>query len=416
MRQDMSKTVAVIGTFDTKGEEFLYLKECIENAGVATIMIDASGSDHVGARIADISNFRVADAAGVSLGEIIEKNDRGFAMDAMMKGCKTWLLRLYSEGKINGAISLGGSAGTTIGTYAMRALPVGVPKVQVSTVASGDTRPYVGTKDITMMYSVVDVAGLNSISKKIISNAANAVTGMVLSELPIADGKKLIAATMFGVTTPCVTRAKKYLEDEGYEVLVFHATGAGGMAMEALIEGGFITGVLDLTTTEMADELVGGVLTAGPDRMKAAVRKGLPNVVSTGALDMVNFGVFESVPQEFAERDLYRHNATITLMRTTVEENRALGGIIAQRINESRPGRTALLLPLKGVSLYDMPGMQFYGPDEDRALFGALREGTDTSRVEIIELDTDINDEQFAVRAARKLIELIEKYEGGEAE
>ncbi len=405
----MQKTIAVIGTLDTKADEFAFLKKCIEEADVATLMIDAGGQRSSGKMQADVTNEQVAQAAGASFEEIVQSGDRGYVMDVMMRGTEKCLLKLFDEGKVDGVISLGGSAGTTIGTYAMRSLPIGVPKLQVSTVASGDTRPYVGTKDVTMMYSVVDVAGLNSISMKIISNAANAIVGMVKNEKTISGGKPLIAATMFGVTTPCITYAKEYLEDQGYEVLVFHATGAGGKAMEVLIEGGFIQGVLDLTTTEIADELAGGVLTAGPDRMDAAVKAGIPNVVSVGALDMVNFGIFESVPEKYKDRNLYKHNLTITLMRTTAEENRQLGAVIAQKVNRSQVGKTKLYIPLKGVSLYDLPGKPFFGEEEDRILFDTLREEIDPSVVEIIEMDTDINDKSFAVSAARKLCEMIEE-------
>jgi uncharacterized protein (UPF0261 family) len=403
----MKKTIAIIGTLDTKGAEIHFLKKCIEASGVLAVVIDTSGSEHSGKFHADITNDQVAETAGISLKELKRKNDRGFAMDVMMHGAGLWLLSLYNEGKVNGAISIGGSAGTTVGAYAMRELPVGVPKLQVSTMASGDTRPYVGTKDVTMMYSVVDVAGLNSISMKILSNAANAIAGMVLNEQTISGGKPLIAASMFGVTTKGVMAAKEYLENKGYEVLVFHATGAGGMAMEALIEGGFIAGALDLTTTELADELMGGVLSAGPDRLKAAVKSGIPNVISVGALDMVNFGVYESVPSKFSHRNLYVHNATVTLMRTTKDENKQLGKIISERINLAEPGTTALFIPLKGVSMYDAPDMPFYGPSEDKVLFDTLRGYTDRSVVEIIELDAEINDGHFAESAAQKLCELI---------
>ena len=290
----------------------------------------------------------------------------------------------------------------------MQRLPVGVPKVMVSTLASGDTRPYVGIKDITMMYSVVDILGVNSLSSQILANAAFAVVGMVKGNKPKLDEHKpLIAATMFGVTTPCVTEARNFLEEHGYEVLVFHATGTGGKAMESLIEEGFIKGVLDITTTELCDELVGGVLSAGPDRLEAAGKKGIPQVVSTGALDMVNFGPIDSVPDKFKDRNLYKHNPTVTLMRTTVEENRKLAEIIAEKLNKAK-GKTTLFLPLKGVSMIDVEGQPFYGPREDEMLFKTLREKIDENRVEIMEKDTDINDKEFAIMMAKKLINLIE--------
>jgi uncharacterized protein (UPF0261 family) len=291
----------------------------------------------------------------------------------------------------------------------MQALPVGVPKLMVSTVASGDTRPYVGTKDVTMMYSVVDISGINSLSSKILGNAAFAIAGMAQGTTPVLEKEKpLLAATMFGVTTPCVTTAREYLESQGYEVLVFHATGAGGASMEDLIAGGFIKGVLDITTTEWCDELVGGVFNAGPHRLEAAGRAGIPQVVSTGALDMVNLGAMDTVPAQFKNRNLYMHNPTVTLMRTTVEENRSLGQIIAAKLNMTK-GPPALFFPLTGVSLIDVAGQPFYGPEEDQVLFDALRNDINKDKIELIEMNTDINDEAFALAMAKKLINMLGK-------
>lgn len=297
-------------------------------------------------------------------------------------------------------------------TPAMRALPIGVPKLMVSTMASGNVEQYVGTSDIVMMPSIVDVAGLNSISKVIFRNAVLAVCGMVRlkEELKpeIGDHKPLVAATMFGVTTPCVGFAKECLETHGYEVLVFHATGTGGRTMEALTDAGFFKGVLDLTTTEWCDEVVGGVLAAGQTRCEAAARCGIPQVVSVGAMDMVNFGPFDTVPQKFAGRNLYKHNPTVTLMRTTADENREVGEKLAEKLNLAS-GKTALLLPLKGVSAIDADGQPFYGPKEDQVLFQTLRDGVNRDAVEIMELDYNINDKEFAVCAAEKLMELMER-------
>ncbi|HHY91968.1 MAG TPA: UPF0261 family protein, partial [Firmicutes bacterium] len=311
----------------------------------------------------------------------------------------------------DGIISMGGSAGTTIGTAAMQALPVGLPKVMVSTLASGDTRPYVGTKDITMMYSVVDISGLNRLSRRILGNAARAVAGMVQAEAEeAATDKPIITATMFGVTTPCVTAAREYLESRGYEVLVFHATGSGGRAMEGLIEDGFVSGVLDITTTEWCDELVGGVLTAGPHRLEAAGKKGIPQVVSVGALDMVNFGPPDTVPEKFKGRRFYQHNPTVTLMRTTVEENAELGRIIAEKLNAAT-GPTVVVLPLKGVSMIDAEGKAFWDPEADAALFDALRDNLRPD-IRLVELDAHINDPEFALTLARILEELLEARKG----
>jgi uncharacterized protein (UPF0261 family) len=402
----MPNKVAIIGTLDTKGNEFKFIKEIIENNGLETVVINTGV---IGKPLfePEISNNEVAELGGEPLEKLIEENDRGKAMDVMMEGARKAILKLHDEGEISGVISLGGSAGTTIGCYAMRALPVGFPKIMVSTVASGDTRPYVDIKDITMMYSVVDISGINVLSSSILSNAANAVSGMAKFVKPkVSETKPLIGATMFGVTTPCVTKAKEYLEENGYEVLVFHATGIGGRAMESLIESGFIKGVLDATTTEWCDELVGGVLAAGPNRLEAAAKMGIPQVVSTGALDMVNFGPYDTVPAKFKDRNLYKHNANITLMRTTTQENEELGKIIANKLNMAS-GNTALFLPLKGVSLIDTVGKPFYGKEEDRALFDQLRANIDKNKVEIIEMDTDINDEAFALAMAKKLLEML---------
>ncbi len=403
----MGKRVIILGTLDTKGLELKYVKDIIEKAGVKTLTINVGilGEPYY---VPEISSSEVAQAAGLDLKALIEKNDRGEAIEAMMLGAAKLVEQMGTRGEISGIISLGGSAGTTIGTYAMQKLAVGIPKLMVSTLASGDTRPYVGEKDITMMYSVVDISGLNSLSGKILGNAANAVIGMVKGEIPAkTEEKPLVAATMFGVTTPCVTKAREYLEEKGYEVLVFHATGAGGKAMESLIESGFIKGVLDITTTEWCDELVGGVFSAGPTRLEAAARAGIPQVVSTGALDMVNFGSLDTVPEKFKNRKLYKHNATVTLMRTTVEENIELGKIIGGKLNLSK-GETALFLPLRGVSAIDVEGMPFYGPDEDRALFDSLRQAIDRDKVELLEMETDINDPVFAIAAAKKLIQMME--------
>ncbi|SDI53865.1 Uncharacterized protein, UPF0261 family [Halanaerobium congolense] len=403
----MSKVV-IVGTLDTKGEEFEYVKDIIENEGLETVVIDVGvlGEPYFEP---DIDRSEVAEAGGDNIKDLVEAADRGRSMEIMSNGAAEIVEELNQKGKVAGIISLGGSAGTTIGTTAMKRLPVGIPKVMVSTLASGDTRPYVGTKDITMMYSVVDILGVNSLSSEILSNAAFAVAGMVKGKKPEPKEKRpLIAATMFGVTTPCVEKARDYLENHGYEVLVFHATGTGGQAMENLVEEGFISGVLDITTTELCDELVGGVLSAGPDRLEAAGKEGVPQVVSTGALDMVNFGPIDSVPKEFKDRNLYKHNPTVTLMRTTAAENKKLAEIIAEKLNKAE-SKTALFLPLKGVSMIDAEGQPFYGPDEDKMLFETLRKNIDLEKVEIIEKDLHINDEEYALALAKKMIELIEE-------
>jgi uncharacterized protein (UPF0261 family) len=326
----------------------------------------------------------------------------------MAEAAAALVRRLYDEGRCDGVLAAGGSGNTAIATAAMQALPVGVPKLMVSTVAAGNTRDYVGASDLTMMAAVTDVAGINSISGRILANAAAAMAGMVQAppvELP--EQRPLIAATMFGVTTPCVTAAREALEQGGYEVLVFHATGTGGDAMEGLIHSGYMTGVLDITTTELCDRLVGGVLAAGPDRLEVAGRHGLPQVVSLGALDMVNFGARDTVPPQFEERNLYVHNPSVTLMRTTPEECAELGRIIAGKLSGAR-GPVALFMPLKGVSAIDVEGGPFYDPAADRALFEALRANL-SDNVELNELELDINDPEFAHAMVDKLVQYIEE-------
>jgi uncharacterized protein (UPF0261 family) len=321
----------------------------------------------------------------------------------MCAGAAAIAPELLASEHLDGVIGLGGSGGTAIGTAAMRALPIGLPKVMVSTMASGDVGPYVGVTDITMMYSVVDVAGLNRLSRRILANAAGAVCGMAEQQIPPAEDRPLVAATMFGVTTPCVTRVRERLEAAGYEVLVFHATGSGGRAMEALIDAGFIVGVADITTTELADELIGGVLSAGPDRLGAAARAGIPQVVSVGAMDMCNWGPEATVPAQFAGRTLYRHNPQVTLMRTTPEENAELGRILAGKLNAAG-GPVALFLPRRGVSMIDADGMPFWAPDADAALADAIRAHLDRDRVDLVELDLHLNDEAFADAMADRLL------------
>lgn len=401
------KTVAIAGTFDTKGREYTYIKELFEELGINTFMINTGVFEP--AFKADVSNGEIAEVVGKDIKVIAEKKDRALATEILSKGMEKLVPELYNQGKFDGIISFGGSGGTSLVTPAMRALPIGVPKIMVSTMASGNTSQYIGTSDIIMMPSVVDVSGLNSISTKIFSNAVFAMAGMLEHENKREIEKKpLIAATMFGVTTPAVEYGKKYLEDRGYEVLVFHATGIGGQSMEDLIEDGFIEGVLDLTTTEWADEIIGGVLNAGPHRLEAAGRNHIPQVVSVGALDMCNFGPYDTVPKEFVGRNIYKHNPTVTLMRTTVEENELIGKKIAEKLNMSK-GKTALFLPLKGVSAIDVEGQAFYGVEEDKMLFDTLRNGINKNIIEIIEMDNAINDKEFAEAAAQKLIDLMNK-------
>jgi uncharacterized protein (UPF0261 family) len=393
-------TVVLLGTLDTKGVEYAFLRDRLRERGAEVLVVDAGIHEPVGLE-PDVSRHEVARAGGADVDELAAGGDRGAAVTAMAAGAEQVVLSLHAEGKLAGILALGGSGGSSIATRAMRALPVGVPKLMVSTVASGDTRAYVGAVDVTMMYSVVDISGVNRVSARIMANAAGAIAGMVDATVPELEAKPLIGATMFGVTTPCVTRARERLEELGYEVLVFHATGAGGESLEALARGGFLAGVLDTTTTELADELVGGVFPAGPGRLEAAGAAGVPQVVSLGALDMVNFGPRDTVPPQFEGRNLYVHNPTVTLMRTTPEECAELGRTIGRKLSAAH-GPTALFVPLKGVSMIDVEGQPFYDADADAALFAALRE-TLADSVEVHEIATDINDPEFAVAMADRL-------------
>ncbi|HHV08502.1 MAG TPA: UPF0261 family protein [Firmicutes bacterium] len=398
-------TVVVLGTMDSKAQELAYVRDVVSAQGVDTLLVDLGVFEP--SIPPDITREQVAQLAGIDLDDIVSRRDRGEAVAAMTTAAGIIARKLFEEGRLQGIISLGGSAGTTIGTAAMQVLPVGIPKVMVSTLASGDTRPYVGTKDITMMYSVVDISGLNRLSRHILANASLAIAGMVKGEVAAeAQDKPLIAATMFGVTTPCVNAAREYLESKGYEVLVFHATGSGGKAMEGLIEDGFISGVLDVTTTEWCDELVGGVLAAGPRRLEAAGRVGIPQVISVGALDMVNFGPPDTVPSKFDGRLFYQHNPTVTLMRTTKEECAKLGRIMAEKLNAAQ-GPTVVMLPLKGVSMIDAEGKAFYDPEADAALFAALKQNLRPD-IPVVELDNNINDPEFSLALAQALEDLLQ--------
>lgn len=439
-------SVLIIGTLDTKGREIEYVRDRLREAAVPVLVLDA-GVLAPPAIEADIGREEVFAATGAEVEEVKASGDRGRAVALAAEGAARKAAELYHRGLLTGVLSLGGSAGTTIGTAAMRALPVGVPKLMVSTLASGQVQAYVGTRDIMMMHSVVDISGLNRISRAVLDNAASAMAGMHAAYVvsprskvrpaaaftpPVADDgdelagiggpmtddaavanseegtggdKPLIAATMFGVTTPCVEAARKILEAAGYEVLIFHATGTGGRTMEGLIRDGLIAGVLDITTTELADELAGGVLSAGPDRLTAAAEKGIPQVISVGALDMANFGPPETIPEKYRDRRFYRHNPTVTLMRTTPEEMAQLGEELARKASAA-VGPTTVLLPLRGVSAIDMEDKPFWWPEADAALFEAIRSGMPPG-ADLEELDLHINDPAFAEACAARLLQLI---------
>jgi uncharacterized protein (UPF0261 family) len=413
--------VLLIGTLDTKGVEFQFVRDLLHGANIDCLVLDA-GVLRPPLFPPDVPREDVYRAGGTTLESIQAAGDRGKAIAAAAQGAAALAAKLHAEGKVEGVLGLGGSAGTTIATAAMRALPFGVPKLMVSTMASGQVRPYVGVRDVTMMYSVVDLSGLNRISRKVLANAASAMIGMVQEgrrhrqqtvgsesghrQQTVDTGDRpLVTATMFGVTTPCVESARAVVEQAGYEVLVFHATGTGGQTMEAFVRDGLIAGVLDVTTTELADELVGGVLSAGPDRLTAAALRGVPQVIGLGALDMVNFGPPETVPEKFAARRFYQHNPTVTLMRTTPEENDRLGKEIAHKASAAR-GPTAVYVPLCGVSALDREGQAFWWPEADRALFDSLRLWM-SPHVRLVELDLHVNDPAFAEAMAKGLLEML---------
>ena len=397
--------VALIGTLDTKGAEYAWLAEQLDKHGVQTLFVDVGSFS--ASPLANISSDDVIAAANSDAAALRERRDRGEMMQVMSVGVARIVRDLASSGRIHGLLALGGSGGSSVAAVAMQALPVGFPKLLVSTMASGDVKPYVGEVDATLMYSVVDVAGINSVSSQVFANAVAAIAGMAqayedrLAAVP-AEHKPVVAVTMFGVTTPAADEARDTLTDLGYEVLVFHATGAGGRAMEKLAESGLLAGVCDLTTTELADDLVGGVLSAGPRRLEMAGRVGLPQAVSLGALDMVNFGPADTVPPEFAGRNLFVHNPTVTLMRTTPEEMAELGRRIAAKL-AAATGPTELFIPLRGVSAIDVEGAPFRDAEADAALFAELRAGLVGSGVVVHELDQAINDPGFGAAMARAL-------------
>ena len=401
------KTVLLIGSLDTKGEEYAYARQLFRERKVPVHVMDFSVMGEP-AFAADIPASEVAEAGGSSLDALRKRRDRGSAMDVMTEGVRAITRREFERGHFHAVLGMGGGGGTSVITAAMRTLPVGLPKLMVSTMASGDVRPYVDVKDITMMYSVVDVAGLNPISRALIRNAVGAICGMLeggrVSEM--TRRKPLIAATMFGVTTPCVAEARNRLEASGFEVVTFHATGTGGRAMEGLIDDGYFEGVLDVTTTEWCDEVVGGVLSAGPDRHGAAARRGVPQVVSVGALDMVNFGAMDTVPAKFKGRKFYKHNPQVTLMRTTAEECREIGRRMAAQLNKAT-APVVLLIPLKGVSMIDDQTGPFRDAEANRELFASLKQHC-TMKVRIKEIDAHVNDTEFAHALADEMLALVQ--------
>lgn len=398
------KTVVTPGALDTKGADYEFLVRNIRSHGVNALTVDF-GVLGDPAFIPDVTNAEVARAAGVELSALRESNDKTRAMHVMADGLSRILSRLHDERKLDGVCGMGGSGGTTILSAGVRGLPIGVPKLLVSTVAAGDVSAYVGSSDVTLMHSVVDVAGLNRISREIYTNAAAAIAGMVQATRPGSEGEKpLVAASMFGNTTACIDRARALLNRAGCEVLVFHATGSGGRTMQRLAAEGLLTGLLDLTTTELADEVCGGVFSAGPERVRIGTSHAIPVVLAPGCVDMCNFGPRESVPSKYQSRLLYEWNANVTLMRTTVEENRRIGELIAETANRCR-GPVVVLLPLRGVSMLDSPGGPFWDEAADHTCFDAIRSRLNTG-IPVIEVEANINDPIFADRATQVFLEL----------
>ncbi len=415
-------TIAILGTLDTKGPEHAFIAEQIRGTGFAPLLIDVGSLDTPSitpdltrnevlaalSRGTGVSPVGSSPSAPEDTAAILARKDRGECVTLMGRAAAALVTSLHAAGRIHGIISLGGGGGTAIATAAMRALPIGFPKLMVSTLASGQVAPYVATTDITMMPAIVDVSGLNRVSRAIFSNAAGAICGMVTAAearrtAPAATGEKpLIVASMFGNTTACVTEAKRLVEAAGYEVLVFAATGNGGRAMESLIASGMVAGVLDITTTEWADELVGGVLTAGPERLDATARAKIPAIVTPGCLDMVNFGERASVPAKFAGRQFYQHNPQVTLMRTTPAECAELGRILAEKINRySAP--VTVLIPRRAISVISAADQPFHDPAADAALFSAITTHLRPD-IPVRDLDLAINDPAFARACAEALL------------
>ena len=399
------KTVALVGTFDSKGTEYQYIKELLEKLDLKVFTIHTGVFES--SFVPDVDVAEIAAEADEDIASIRKRNDRAYATEVLSRGLKRLLPKLFAQGLFDGVLSFGGTGGTSLVAPGMRQLPIGIPKLIVSTVASGDTSVYVGTSDIMMMPSIVDVSGLNKISKRIFGNAVSAMAGLLNYRFETEeDEHPLVAATMFGVTTPAVNFAREYLEQNGYEVLVFHATGIGGRTMESLVSDGYFTGVLDLTTTEWADELVGGILNAGEHRLEAASLAKIPQVVSLGAMDMVNFGPFDTVPDQFKNRNFYKHNPTVTLMRTTVEENEKLGKIIASKLNLAK-SETILVIPNGGFSAIDVKDGPFYCPEADKVLIDSIKKHLTNESVKLIEKEQAINDKAFAEFSAQQLINLM---------
>lgn len=410
----MAKTILVIGAFDTKGAEFAFLRQQILEQGHRVLMVNTGVLGSTDLFPVDVEAESVAREGGAQLESLRVKKDRGEAMKAMSQGAALLVRKLYDQGRFDGIIGMGGTGGTSVVSAGMRGLPLGVPKICVSTAAGGDTSAYVGTKDIAMIPSIVDVAGLNRISRPIFARAAGAICGMAAAPIPEAvDERPILVASMFGNTTSCVNACAGALDLRGYEVLIFHATGTGGRTMESLVAEGLVDAVLDITTTEWADTVCGGVFDAGPERLSAPGQRGIPHLIVPGCVDMANFGPLSTVPQKYreSERLFYEWNPSVTLMRTNAEENGRMGRIFAEKANQAK-GPVAFLLPLKGVSILDGEGQLFCDWEADQAFFAALKEHLRPG-IRVVELDHNINDPEFSAKAVEMMLELIEQKKRG---
>lgn len=404
----MKKTILMLGTFDSKGKEFDYLYRELVRRGAAVVTMNVGVFEPVSSFPVTITAEEVAQAGGESLEKLRREADRGRAMRIMCQGARHYALKLQEEGAVHGIIGMGGGGGTSIATTAMQGLPLGFPKVCITTLASGDTREYVGTRDILLFPSIVDICGINRFSAMVISRAAGAVCGMMeMDPVPDQNERPIICVSMFGNSTPCVEKCVALLEKRNYAPLVFHATGGGGRSMEELITEGHCSACLDITTTEWADELCGGILSAGPHRLEGPAEAGLPHVIAPGCLDMVNFGSAGTVPAKYREagRLFYEWNPMVTLMRTNVEENIALGRILAEKANRSE-APTAFILPLRGVSILDGEGQPFCDWETDRALFDAIERYVDPG-IPIVKVDANINDDLFAEQAVELMLKIM---------
>jgi uncharacterized protein (UPF0261 family) len=403
----VNKTIVLLGRLDSKGKEYAYVKDLILRGGFDVIVVDVGtrGAPHFEPQI---SREEVAEAAGVKIDDVVDPTDENKEIQVMMEGAPKIAQRLRDSGRLDGILCLGGSRGTAIGTAAMRALPFGLPKVMVSTIASGDMRPYIGIKDITLVHSVTDIVGLNRMTKRLLTYAAGAVMGAVAADTGLeASSKPLIAMSSMGGINRAVFSAQRILEDKGFEVVAFHTVGTGGRALEEAIEQGLIDGVLDLVTHEVTDHLYGGYCDAGPARLEAAGKKGLPQVIVPGCLDFIVFSPPEKIPESLRERQVYRHTPEVAIVRANKDEMASVGKTLAEKLNRAL-GPVIVVIPNQGFSPANRPGKPLYDPEADRAFAEALRQNLRPS-IRIIELDAHINDELFAKRAVDLLCELMQK-------